>query len=88
MAAKRKRMHLHITFLHKQAAAGGFIIDVRADGFRHPTGFSHKLCNLFWFIPVSGDGTYIGTEKGHRPADFPYLKQIAQAADQLGYTAY
>ena len=41
--------------------------------------------NLFWFIPVSGDGTYLGTEKGHRPADFSYLKQIAQAVDTLGY---
>ncbi len=47
---------------------------------------NNKPLDLFWFIPVSGDGTYIGTEKGHRPADFPYLKQIAQAADQLGYT--
>lgn len=41
--------------------------------------------DLFWFIPVSGDGTYLGTEKGHRPADFGYLKQIAQAADRLGF---
>ncbi|MCA0400270.1 MAG: FMNH2-dependent alkanesulfonate monooxygenase [Proteobacteria bacterium] len=41
--------------------------------------------DLFWFIPVSGDGTYLGTKKGHRPADFDYLKQIAQAADRLGF---
>ena len=41
--------------------------------------------NIFWFIPVSGDGSYLGTSEGHRPPDFPYLKQIAQAADQLGY---
>jgi len=40
---------------------------------------------LFWFIPVSGDGSYLGSDIGHRPADFHYLKQIAQAADRLGY---
>jgi len=44
-----------------------------------------KPLDLFWFIPVSGDGSYLGTEKGHRPADFEYLKEIAQAVDRLGY---
>ena len=44
-----------------------------------------KPLDLFWFIPVSGDGAYLGTEKGHRPAEFSYLKQIAQAADRLGF---
>jgi alkanesulfonate monooxygenase len=46
---------------------------------------SSSPLNIYWFIPVSGDGTYLGTAKGHRPADFRYLKQIAQSADQLGY---
>jgi alkanesulfonate monooxygenase len=46
---------------------------------------SSKPLDLFWFIPVSGDGSYLGTGAGHRPADFSYLKQIAQAADRLGY---
>jgi alkanesulfonate monooxygenase len=41
--------------------------------------------DFFWFIPVSGDGRYLGTDKGNRPADFSYLTQIAQAADRLGY---
>jgi alkanesulfonate monooxygenase len=41
--------------------------------------------DIFWFIPVSGDGSYLGTADGHRPPDFRYLKQIAQAADNLGY---
>jgi alkanesulfonate monooxygenase len=41
--------------------------------------------DLFWFIPVSGDGSYLGTPEGHRPADFRYLRQIAQAADHLGF---
>jgi len=41
--------------------------------------------DIFWFIPVSGDGSYLGTDKGNRAADFSYLKQIAQAADRLGF---
>ena len=45
-----------------------------------------KPLDLFWFVPVSGDGSYLGTTEGHRPAEFSYLKQIAQAADRLGYT--
>ena len=44
-----------------------------------------KPFDIFWFIPVSGDGSYLGTLDGHRPADFDYLKQIAQAADRLGF---
>jgi alkanesulfonate monooxygenase len=42
--------------------------------------------DFFWFIPVSGDGTYLGTERGHRPPDFRYLAEIAQAADRLGFS--
>ena len=41
--------------------------------------------DLFWFLPTSGDGAYLGTEKGHRPADIGYLRDIAQAADRLGF---
>jgi alkanesulfonate monooxygenase len=46
---------------------------------------SDKPLDMFWFIPVSGDGSYLGTDKGNRSADFSYLKQIAQAADRLGF---
>jgi alkanesulfonate monooxygenase len=45
-----------------------------------------KPLDMFWFIPVSGDGSYLGSDKGSRSADFSYLKQIAQAADRLGFT--
>ncbi len=41
--------------------------------------------SIYWFIPVSGDGSYLGTTEGHRPADFRYLKEIAQASDRLGF---
>lgn len=41
--------------------------------------------NLYWFIPLHGDGRYLGTAKGARAIDFPYVRQIAQAADRLGY---
>ncbi|MGB6172907.1 MAG: FMNH2-dependent alkanesulfonate monooxygenase [Xanthobacteraceae bacterium] len=44
-----------------------------------------RTLDMFWFVPVSGDGSYLGSDMGHRPADFHYLKQIAQAADRLGY---
>src|SRR5690606_24991581 len=40
---------------------------------------------IFWFLPTHGDGHYLGTAKGARTVDLGYLKQIAQAADQLGY---
>jgi len=48
-------------------------------------GSADTPLDLFWFIPVSGDGSYLGTEKGHRPADFRDLKEIAQAVDRLGF---
>ncbi|RCJ24684.1 alkanesulfonate monooxygenase, FMNH(2)-dependent [Nostoc minutum NIES-26] len=41
---------------------------------------------LLWFIPTHGDGRYLGTATGGRAVNFPYLRQIAQAVDDLGYT--
>lgn len=41
--------------------------------------------NILWFLPTHGDGRYLGTTKGGRYVDLAYLRQIAQAADQLGY---
>jgi len=41
--------------------------------------------NLFWFLPTSGDGAYLGSKEGWRPAEFGYLREIAQAADRLGF---
>jgi alkanesulfonate monooxygenase len=41
--------------------------------------------SFFWFIPTHGDGSYLGSERQQRPAEFPYFKQVAQAVDQLGY---
>ncbi|HEY8064988.1 MAG TPA: FMNH2-dependent alkanesulfonate monooxygenase [Methylosinus sp.] len=41
--------------------------------------------DMFWFIPVSGDGSYLGSDKGIRYAEFDYMKEIAQAADRLGF---
>lgn len=40
---------------------------------------------IFWFLPTHGDQRYLGSSHGARPATFSYLKQIAQAADRLGY---
>lgn len=40
---------------------------------------------LLWFIPLHGDGHYLGTSTGGRQVNLPYLRQIAEASDQLGY---
>ena len=40
---------------------------------------------IFWFIPTHGDSRYLGTTKGARQLSHDYLKQVAVAADSLGY---
>ena len=40
---------------------------------------------VFWFIPTHGDSRYLGTSTGARAATFDYFKQVAVAADTLGY---
>ncbi|WP_374292000.1 FMNH2-dependent alkanesulfonate monooxygenase [Paenirhodobacter enshiensis] len=42
--------------------------------------------DFLWFIPSSGDGRYLGTERLGRPADPAYFRQVAVAADRLGYS--
>lgn len=41
--------------------------------------------DVLWFIPTHGDGRYLGTAKGGRTVDLGYMRQVAQAADALGY---
>src|ERR1700681_1397360 len=41
--------------------------------------------NVFWFIPTHGDSRYLGTSQGARTVDADYLRQVAVAADTLGY---
>lgn len=41
--------------------------------------------NIFWFLPTHGDGRHLATQNGARAVNHAYLKQIAQAADELGY---
>ncbi len=41
---------------------------------------------LFWFIPTHGDGRYLGTREGARSVSYSYCRQIAQAADELGFS--
>jgi alkanesulfonate monooxygenase len=43
-----------------------------------------KIC---WFIPTTGDGRYLGAPQQSRLTDYNYLRQIAQATDELGYYA-
>jgi alkanesulfonate monooxygenase len=41
--------------------------------------------DILWFIPTHGDGRYLGTSVGGRQFTLDYARQIAQAADSLGY---
>lgn len=41
--------------------------------------------DIFWFLPIHGDGRYLGSQEGARAVTLEYLKQVAQAADQLGF---
>lgn len=41
--------------------------------------------DIFWFLPTHGDSRYLGTSHGGRAVSHHYLKQVAQAADELGF---
>jgi alkanesulfonate monooxygenase len=45
-----------------------------------------RLMKLFWFLPTHGDGRYLGTSIGGRATEYPYLLQVAQAVDHLGFS--
>src|SRR5688572_16865532 len=44
-----------------------------------------KRMKILWFIPTHGDSRYLGTAHGARTTDLAYFKQVAVAADTLGY---
>lgn len=44
-----------------------------------------KPLDIYWYLPTHGDGSYLGTSEGHRPGTFRYMRDIAQAADRLGF---
>jgi alkanesulfonate monooxygenase len=46
---------------------------------------TQRKLDFLWFLPTGGDGTYLGSGKGHRPSDNRYLRHIAEAIDRLGY---
>ena len=41
--------------------------------------------DIFWFLPTSGDTRYLGQSSSGRGVSNDYLRQIAVAADELGY---
>ncbi len=41
--------------------------------------------DFFWFIPTHGDGSFLGSERRQRPADFDYFRQVALAVEHLGF---
>jgi len=46
---------------------------------------ARRKLELFWFLPTGGDGWYLGATEGHRAPANRYLREIAQAADRLGF---
>lgn len=42
--------------------------------------------DFLWFIPSSGDGSYLGSNTLARTSDPAYFAEVAQAADRLGYS--
>ena len=43
------------------------------------------MTHVFWFIPTHGDGRSLGTSEAGRATSHSYMRQIAQAVDDLGY---
>ena len=43
------------------------------------------MMDILWYIPTHADMRYLGAEEGARTANFDYMRQIAIAADSLGY---
>lgn len=44
-----------------------------------------KHLQILWYLPTHGDGHYLATSVGSRNSSFAYLRQIAEAVDDLGY---
>lgn len=47
---------------------------------------SDQPLDFLWFIPSSGDGSYLGTNTLSRDSDPDYFVEVAKAADRLGYS--
>ncbi|MDQ0561156.1 alkanesulfonate monooxygenase [Rhizobium mesoamericanum] len=45
-----------------------------------------KPLDFLWFIPSSGDGSYLGSDDLARPTDPGYFREIATTVDRLGYS--
>jgi alkanesulfonate monooxygenase len=45
------------------------------------------MMQISWFIPTTGDGRYLGSANQSRLTDYAYLRQIAQAVDELSFMA-
>lgn len=41
--------------------------------------------DIFWFLPTSGDTRYLGQSDSGRAPTNAYMRQIATAAEELGY---
>jgi alkanesulfonate monooxygenase len=63
----------------------GLVNELRPISSRVDNMSRKSKANILWFLPTHGDGRYLGTSAGGREVNFNYLRQVAQAADQLGY---
>ena len=59
-------------------------MNVQTKPLPSPPDQSRRPLDMMWFLPTSGDGRYLGGA-GQREATFGYLKEVAQAADRLGF---
>src|SRR5882672_8943228 len=57
---------------------------MRCGPVRNPSEATRAM-NVFWFLPTHGDGRYLASAVGGRAVGYRYLRQIAQAADSVGY---
>jgi alkanesulfonate monooxygenase len=69
----------------QRRSADGAGLDASGTGTKGLNVGAESLSNVLWFLPTHGDGRYLGTSAGGRAVDLSYLKQVAQAADSLGY---
>ena len=42
--------------------------------------------SMFWFLPTTGDGSFLGSSERHRPAEYGYLREIARKSRRYFYS--
>ena len=85
-AAVAWRSSTHRRHVRRAGPAAALDQGVRCDPQVRVMSVPHPAhANVLWFLPTHGDGRHLGTSIGGRDVSLNYLRQIAQAADDLGY---